>query len=122
MLHAMAHKVREVGADVGLGFDGDGDRCGVVDNLGEEIFADKIGVMLARDLSKLHPNATFAVSYTHLDVYKRQGRARAADPASALPRPSPDSGDEGFARLLERLLERGQKRNEGPVPPPSLAG
>ena len=61
MLHAIAHKVREVGADVGLGFDGDGDRCGVVDNLGEEIFADKIGVMLARDLSKLHPNSTFVV-------------------------------------------------------------
>jgi len=61
MLHAMAAKVRETGADVGLGFDGDGDRCGVVDNRGEEIFADKIGVMLARDLSKLHPNATFVV-------------------------------------------------------------
>ena len=61
MLHAMADKVREVKADVGLGFDGDGDRCGVVDNNGEEIFADKIGVMLARDLSKLHPNATFVV-------------------------------------------------------------
>ena len=57
MLHAMADKVRETGADVGLGFDGDGDRCGVVDNHGEEIFADKIGVMLARDLSKLYPNA-----------------------------------------------------------------
>ena len=61
MLHAMAAKVRESGADVGLGFDGDGDRCGVVDNRGDEIFADKIGVMLARDLSKLHPNATFVV-------------------------------------------------------------
>lgn len=61
MLHAMADKVREVGADVGLGFDGDGDRCGVVDNRGEEIFADKIGVMLARDLSKLHPGSTFVV-------------------------------------------------------------
>jgi phosphomannomutase/phosphoglucomutase len=61
MLHAMADKVRETGADVGLGFDGDGDRCGVVDNKGEEIFADKIGVMLARDLSKLYPNATFVV-------------------------------------------------------------
>lgn len=61
MLHAMADKVRETGADVGLGFDGDGDRCGVVDNEGNEIFADKIGVMLARDLSKLHPNATFVV-------------------------------------------------------------
>ena len=61
MLHAMADKVRETGADVGLGFDGDGDRCGVVDNEGEEIFADKIGVMLARDLSKVHPGANFVV-------------------------------------------------------------
>ncbi|MDJ1157654.1 phosphomannomutase/phosphoglucomutase [Chelatococcus sp. SYSU_G07232] len=61
MLHAIADKVRETGADVGLGFDGDGDRCGVVDNEGEEIFADKIGVMLARDLSALHPGATFVV-------------------------------------------------------------
>ena len=61
MLHAMAAAVKESGADVGLGFDGDGDRCGVVDNHGEEIFADKIGVMLARDLSSLHPGATFVV-------------------------------------------------------------
>ncbi|MGB7126890.1 MAG: phosphomannomutase/phosphoglucomutase [Methylovirgula sp.] len=59
MLHAMSAKVREAGADVGLGFDGDGDRCGVVDNRGEEIFADKIGVMLARDLSQRHLGATF---------------------------------------------------------------
>ena len=61
MLHAIADKVKETGADVGLGFDGDGDRCGVVDDEGNEIFADKIGVMLARDLSKLHPGATFVV-------------------------------------------------------------
>ncbi|MCG8447843.1 MAG: phosphomannomutase/phosphoglucomutase, partial [Hyphomicrobiales bacterium] len=51
MLHAMRDKVLETSADVGLGFDGDGDRCGVVDNEGEEIFADKVGVMLARDIS-----------------------------------------------------------------------
>ena len=61
MLHAMADAVRTHKADVGLGFDGDGDRCGVVDNHGEEIFADKIGVMLARDLAKLYPAATFVV-------------------------------------------------------------
>jgi phosphomannomutase/phosphoglucomutase len=61
MLHAMAEAVRTSGADVGLGFDGDGDRCGVVDNHGDEIFADKIGVMLARDLSKIHAGATFVV-------------------------------------------------------------
>lgn len=61
MLHAMAHAVKEHGADLGLGFDGDGDRCGVIDNEGNEIFADKIGVMLARDLARIHPNARFVV-------------------------------------------------------------
>jgi len=59
MLHAISEAVLANQADVGFGFDGDGDRCGVVDNEGHEIFADKVGVMLARDLSGLHPNALF---------------------------------------------------------------
>jgi phosphomannomutase / phosphoglucomutase len=59
MLHAMRDEVLRVKADVALGFDGDGDRCGVVDNEGEEIFADKVGVMLARDISAQHPGASF---------------------------------------------------------------
>jgi phosphomannomutase/phosphoglucomutase len=59
MLHAMGDAVKKHKADLALGFDGDGDRCGVVDNLGNEIFADKVGVMLARDLAKLHKNAKF---------------------------------------------------------------
>ena len=59
MLHAISEAVRKHGADVGFGFDGDGDRCGVVDNEGHEIFADKVGVMLARDISALHPDARF---------------------------------------------------------------
>src|SRR6202163_3580811 len=59
MLHAVRDEVRRAKADVGLAFDGDGDRCGVVDNEGDEIFADKVGVMLARDMSSLHPGATF---------------------------------------------------------------
>jgi phosphomannomutase / phosphoglucomutase len=59
MLHAMRDEVLRTKADVALGFDGDGDRCGVVDDEGEEIFADKVGVMLARDMSALHKGATF---------------------------------------------------------------
>lgn len=59
MLHAMRDAVLEHKAEVALGFDGDGDRCGVVDNEGEEIFADKVGVMLARDLSAIYPDAQF---------------------------------------------------------------
>jgi len=61
MLHAMRDSCVENKAEVALGFDGDGDRCGVVDNEGEEIFADKVGVMLARDLSKQYKNAQFVV-------------------------------------------------------------
>src|SRR3977135_3418419 len=59
MLHAMRDEVLRTKADVALGFDGDGDRCGVVDDEGEEIFADKVGVMLARDMSALHKGARF---------------------------------------------------------------
>ncbi len=69
MLHAMADAVREHGADLALGFDGDGDRCGVVDNTGEEIFADKVGVMLARDLSARYENAVFVADVKSTGIY-----------------------------------------------------
>src|SRR6185437_14922551 len=59
MLHAMRDAVLANKADLALGFDGDGDRCGVVDNEGDEIFADKVGVMLARDISAQHHGAVF---------------------------------------------------------------
>jgi phosphomannomutase / phosphoglucomutase len=61
MLHAMTKHVIRHGADIAIGFDGDGDRCGIVDNEGREIFADKVGLMLARDISRLHPNSKFVV-------------------------------------------------------------
>lgn len=69
MLHAMAEAVKREGADFAFGFDGDGDRCGVVDDEGEEIFADKIGLMLARDLSAQHKNATFIVDVKSTGLY-----------------------------------------------------
>jgi phosphomannomutase / phosphoglucomutase len=70
MLVEMSKAVKEYGADLALGFDGDGDRCGVVDNTGEEIFADKIGLMLARDLSAIYKNATFIVDVKSTGLYK----------------------------------------------------
>lgn len=70
MLHALRDKVLETGAEVGLGFDGDGDRCGVVDNEGEEIFADKVGVMLARDIAALHPGSQFVVDVKSTGLFK----------------------------------------------------
>ncbi len=70
MLHAIRDAVLESGAAVGLGFDGDGDRCGVVDNEGEEIFADKVGVMLARDISALNPGAIFVVDVKSTGLFQ----------------------------------------------------
>lgn len=69
MLMEMAKAVREHGADLAFGFDGDGDRCGVVDDTGEEIYADKIGLMLARDLSKEFSSATFVVDVKSTGLY-----------------------------------------------------
>ena len=59
MLNATRDAVLEHGADLGFAFDGDGDRCGVVDNEGEAIYADKVGVMLARDIAARNPGAIF---------------------------------------------------------------
>src|ERR1700744_347027 len=69
MLHAMGHAVREHKAELCLGFDGDGDRCGVVADNGEEIFADKVGVVLARDLSAHHKNAKVVVDVKSTGIY-----------------------------------------------------
>jgi phosphomannomutase / phosphoglucomutase len=73
MLHAIRDRVLESGADVGLGFDGDGDRCGVVDNEGNEIFADKVGMMLARDISGEHPGARFVVDVKSTALFETDG-------------------------------------------------
>lgn len=61
MLKVLEAAVTEHKADVGLAFDGDGDRCGVVDDEGVSIFADKVGVLLARDFAAKHPKAKFVV-------------------------------------------------------------
>jgi phosphomannomutase / phosphoglucomutase len=61
MLRTMQKAVTEHDLDVAFGFDGDGDRCGVIDNEGQIIFSDKIGLMMARDMAALVPNARFVV-------------------------------------------------------------
>ena len=61
MLHAIAKAVKSNNADVGFGFDGDGDRVGVIDNKGEEIFSDKIGLLIARNIAPKYKGAKFVV-------------------------------------------------------------
>ena len=69
MLHAIAKVVKENKADIGFGFDGDGDRVGVIDDKGNEIFSDKIGLLIARNLSKFHRNSKFIVDVKSTGLY-----------------------------------------------------
>jgi len=69
MLNALADAVLNAEADIGLAFDGDGDRCGVVDNEGHKIFADKVGVLIARDLSSMRPDAQFVVDIKSTSLF-----------------------------------------------------
>jgi phosphomannomutase/phosphoglucomutase len=54
-MSALGAKVREVGADIGLAFDGDADRVGTVDERGTMIAADRVLALLARDMLARHP-------------------------------------------------------------------
>ena len=54
-LDDLRKKVREVGATLGLAFDGDADRCAFVDEAGRTVHADLITVIIARDLLARNP-------------------------------------------------------------------
>ena len=71
MLHEISKAVKENNADIGFGFDGDGDRVGVIDNNGEEIFSDKIGLLIARNLSSTHKNSKFIVDVKSTGLYSK---------------------------------------------------
>jgi phosphomannomutase/phosphoglucomutase len=55
MTRDLEAKVVELGADLGLAFDGDSDRCGFIDNHGHHIAADRLLALLARDLLSRYP-------------------------------------------------------------------
>ena len=71
MLHAISKAVKDNNADIGFGFDGDGDRVGVVDNKGNEIFSDKIGLLIARNLSSKHKGSKFVVDVKSTGLYSK---------------------------------------------------
>ena len=71
MLHAIAKAVKDNKADIGFGFDGDGDRVGVIDDQGNEIFSDKIGLLIARNLSNKHKDSKFIVDVKSTGLYSK---------------------------------------------------
>jgi len=100
MLHDMSASVKASAADFALGFDGDGDRCGVVDDEGEEIFADKVGVIMARDLARIYPGATFVADVKSTGLY-------ASDPELQKYNIKADYWKTGHSHMKRRVKEIG---------------
>jgi phosphomannomutase/phosphoglucomutase len=78
-LQDLIYKVRDTKANVGIAYDGDADRIGVVDERGEILWGDKLMVLFAREILKTRPGATIisevkASQTFYDDVAKRGGR------------------------------------------------
>jgi len=71
MLNAISDTVKKNNADIGFGFDGDGDRVGVIDNDGKEIYSDKVGLLIARYLAPSHKNNKFIVDVKSTGLFTK---------------------------------------------------
>lgn len=100
MLDDMAQAVRESGADLALGFDGDGDRCGVVDDRGQEVPADKMGLILARGWVQAHPKARFIADVKSTGLFFTDPVLRAAGATV-------EYGPTGHSYMKRRLHDTG---------------
>ena len=68
-LHSISKTTVENRADIGIGIDGDGDRIGVVDDRGREIFSDKLGLLLARDMCRREPGRAVVIDVKSTGLY-----------------------------------------------------
>jgi phosphomannomutase len=97
-LDALRRRVRENSLDLGIAFDGDGDRIGVVDGSGEIVPADLLLLLLARDVLKARPGTTVIGDVKSSDVLF--GGIREAG-GRAVMAPS------GYVLIRERMLAEG---------------
>jgi len=77
-LHSISEATKEAKADLGIGIDGDGDRLGVVDDKGREIFSDKLGLLMARWICKDHPNRAVVIDVKSTGLFYDDETLRAA--------------------------------------------
>lgn len=99
MLHAIRDKVLESGADVGLGFDGDGDRCGVVDNEGNGSSPTRSASCCARHLR--------SASRFHLRRRRQVDRPVRDRPGAAKNGVKADYWKTGHSYIKRRVAELG---------------
>ena len=79
-LSDLMQAVKEHGADVGIGYDGDADRIGAVDEQGHVLWGDRLLVLYSRDILAVKPGSTIisevkASQSLYDDIAKRGGRA-----------------------------------------------
>ncbi len=77
---ALQEAVKAHGADVGLAYDGDADRLGVVDETGNYVFADRVLALLARDILRHHPGGKVV-----FDILSTQALADAVEQSGGVP-------------------------------------
>ena len=78
-LKDLIKKVKETGADVGIGYDGDADRIGVIDEQGQIMWGDRLLLLFARDVLDDHPGCSIisevkASQGLYDDIQKQGGR------------------------------------------------
>ena len=96
MQEAMSHAVIESGAEIGIGFDGDGDRIGVVDGKGRVIPGDRLGLIMARLIARRSPGARFLVDIKSTGLW-------ADDPVLAAHGATVEFGPTGHSHMKRRL-------------------
>lgn len=77
-LHGIRDATLQHKADLGIGLDGDGDRIGVVDNLGREVFSDKLGLLMARWICRQQPGRSFVIDVKSTGLFYDDDMLRSA--------------------------------------------
>ena len=92
-LELLRAEVAAAGADLGIGFDGDGDRIGIIDGKGRQVPGDLLTAFLAKDVAARHPGAPIL-----LDVKSSEAALRLVERAGAA------AADKGGARQAALAL------------------
>ncbi|PRY95712.1 phosphomannomutase/phosphoglucomutase [Hasllibacter halocynthiae] len=109
MQRAMADAIRKSGAEIAVGFDGDGDRLGAVDGRGRVIPGDRLGLILARGIAAQRPGSRFLVDIKSTGLWAR-------DPVLAEHGARVEFGPTGHSHMKRRLREmRGGAATAGAV-------
>ena len=99
--------VRKHEADIGIGFDGDADRVGAVDDEGTMLLGDQLMVVLARDVLREHPGATIIADVKASQVLYDEIEKARWQAADVQDRAQPDQGQDGRDRgAVRRRDER----------------